>query len=320
MRIATFNTELKRDGPGLLFRDLLKGEDPQIEAIKRVIGKADPDILTIQSFDYDYEGRALALFAEALGYPHFFAAQPNAGRPSGADLDGDGRTGGPGDAQGYGTFSGQGGMAILSRYPILVDQVQDYADILWADLDWATLPQADGQPFPSPEAQAVQRLSTTGHWVVPVAAPSGILQLLTFHASPPVFDGPEDRNGLRNHDEIRFWLHLLDGPDAPETPFVLLGDANLDPAHGEGRKEAIRDLLSDPRLQAPEPLGSSDANTVDWSNIGVGRMRVDYVLPSTHWMVVGSGVVWPDPADPFLEVVTTASRHRLVWVDLKLHP
>jgi hypothetical protein len=30
-----------------------------------------------------------------------------------------------------------------------------------------------------------------------------VIHLLTAHPTPPTFDGPEDRNGLRNADEIR---------------------------------------------------------------------------------------------------------------------
>ncbi|MGB3244167.1 MAG: endonuclease/exonuclease/phosphatase family protein, partial [Sulfitobacter sp.] len=33
LRVATFNTELARKGPGLLLRDILKGDDPQITAV-----------------------------------------------------------------------------------------------------------------------------------------------------------------------------------------------------------------------------------------------------------------------------------------------
>ncbi len=36
------------------------------------------------------------------------------------------------------------------------------------------------------------------------------LHLLASHPTPPAFDGPEDRNGRRNHDEIRFWNDYLD--------------------------------------------------------------------------------------------------------------
>src|SRR5690606_11091292 len=107
--------------------------------------------------------------------------------------------------------AGAGGMAILSRLPILEAEVRDFFDLLWRDLPGADLPRrSDGSPFPSAEAQAVQRLSTTAHWDMPVRLPDGgTLHLLAWYASPPVFDGPEDRNGKRAAYEARFWLHYL---------------------------------------------------------------------------------------------------------------
>ncbi len=79
-------------------------------------------------------------------------------------------------------------------------------------LPGALLPEVDGKPFPSPQALAVQRLSSVGHWDVPVLLGAGKrLHLLAFAAGPPVFDGPEDRNGKRNHDEVAFWSLYLDG-------------------------------------------------------------------------------------------------------------
>ena len=68
-----------------------------------------------------------------------------------------------------------------------------------------------GQGNDPPDLAAVQRLATTGFWDVPVETPSGQLHLLAWHATPPVFDGPEDRNGRRNHDEAAFWRLLLEG-------------------------------------------------------------------------------------------------------------
>ncbi|MBY5933770.1 endonuclease/exonuclease/phosphatase family protein [Tateyamaria omphalii] len=322
IRIATYNTELQRDGPGLFLRDLARGGDDQIDAVLAVIAHAGADLLALQSIDYDLTGEALRLFAEAAGYPHQFALRPNTGLPTGLDMDGDGRLGGPRDAQGYGRFSGQGGMAILSRFPIIEDQVQDLSDLLWTALPGALLPEVEGAPFPSPDAQAAQRLSTTGHWIVPVDTPDGPFHLMTFHASPPVFDGPEDRNGKRNHDEIRLWQHVLDETvgTAPPGPFVLAGDANLDPEDGSGLKSAIRNLLADPRLADLSPRGHAGTDTVDWTDPVPGDLRVSYVLPSTHWRVVDSGVLWPSPDDPLAKTVETASRHRLVWADLALDP
>ncbi len=319
-RIATYNTELQRDGPGLFLRDLTRGKDDQINAVLNVVQKADADILALQSIDYDLTNEALSRFAKAAGYPHFFALKPNTGLPTGLDMDGDGRTGGPRDAQGYGRFTGQGGMAILSRFPIETDAVQDLSALLWEDIPNARLPEINGAPFPSPEARAAQRLSTTGHWIVPIALPGATFDLMTFHASPPVFDGPEDRNGKRNHDEIRLWQHVLKGTigTAPTGPFVIAGDANLDPVDGQGLKSAISNLLADPRLQPTMPQGHSGTDTADWDDPVPGDLRVSYVLPSTHWTIMDSGVLWPAPDDPLADTVATASRHHLVWVDLAI--
>ncbi|WP_264211392.1 endonuclease/exonuclease/phosphatase family protein [Leisingera thetidis] len=325
LRFATFNTELSRDGPGLLLRDIERGQDPQIAAVVDVIAAVQPDVLALQGVDWDFENRALTALAARLGkagasYPYLVALQPNAGLPPPAlmDLDGDGRSGGPRDNQGYGRFRGQGGIALLSRLPVDHTAIRDFSTLLWQDLPGARLPQhPDGSPFPSAEAQAVQRLSATAHWLVPMRLPGGgWLNVMTFHATPPVFDGPEDRNGRRNRDEIRLWQLLLDGKLGPalQGAFVIAGDANLDPDQGEGRKDAIRSLLADPRLQDPRPHShEGGVATVDWQ--GAGQKRVDYVLPSAGLAVTGSGVVWPDSPDA---AAATASRHRLVWVDIAL--
>jgi endonuclease/exonuclease/phosphatase family metal-dependent hydrolase len=308
LRIATFNTELSRAGPGLLLRDIAKGADPQITAVTRLLADVAADIIVLQGVDYDLGGTTLGALADRLGeagpsYPYRFALPPNAGRPTGLDMDGDGKTGGARDGQGYGRFFGAGAMAILSRYPVLRTDVQDYSDFLWRDLPDALLPQTDGAPFPSAAAQEVQRLASHGAWAVPIDIPDQApLTLLTFYATPPVFDGPEDRNGKRNHDEVLFWDHYLAGSFGPPPTdrFILLGDANLDPAKGEGLRAAIQTLLDHPALQ--DPLAGQPTVTFD----GLGDMRVDYLLPSTDWRIVAAGVA-RDPA---------ASRHGVVWADL----
>jgi hypothetical protein len=255
-----------------------------------------------------------------------------------ADLDGDGRLRGAGDAQGWGRFSGQGGMAILSRLPVDEAGVRDLSDLLWADLPGA-LTGGAGLP---PGALALQRLSSTGHWEVPLILPSGgRLTLLAFSATPPVFDGPEDRNGRRNHDETALWLRRLDGTlgPAPAGPFVILGNANIDPADGEGRRAAIAALLAHPGLTDPHPAspggaaaadpshaGNPAEDTADWPGRGEGpsgadgpgNLRVDYVLPSRGLAVTASGVWWPAPGTPAAEAAALASRHRLVWADVEV--
>ncbi|MBM9596212.1 endonuclease/exonuclease/phosphatase family protein [Roseitranquillus sediminis] len=347
LRVATWNVELARRGPGLLLRDILGG-DPQVEAVAQVVAKVAPDILLLTGVDWDFHGAALAAlaqrFAEAgIDYPHRYAPRPNTGLATGLDMDGDGYLGDGSDAQGFGRFAGDGGMALLSRFPIGADP-RDFSDLLWRDLPGATLPHQDGAPFPSEEAQAVQRLSSSGHWDVPVILPSGReIRTWAFHATPPVFDGPEDRNGLRNRDEAAFWLRYLDGAlgDRPEAPFVLMGDANLDPLDGDGLPDAMEALLSHPRLQDPRPASEGGAvaaeaqggvnaghrgdpalDTADWDDDGPGNLRVDYILPSSEWQVLDAGVFWPAPgardADLLSSEGTAASRHRLVWADLAL--
>jgi hypothetical protein len=318
VRVATWHLDLARAGPGLLLRDIRRSEDPRLAAIAGVIAAVAPDILVVQGIDYDRNLRALGALRDRVAaagghYPHLFALRPNTGWPTGLDMDGDGRRGGPRDAQGYGTFSGQGGMAILSRYPLDDEAATDFSPMLWRDLPGALLPRLpDGRPFPSEAAQAAQRLSSVGHWAVPVRLPSGPLMLLAFHATTPVFDGVEDRNGRRNHDEIRFWQHYLDGAfgPAPARRFVLIGDANLDPGRGQGRRGAIRALLADPRLRDPLPGRA----TVAWEQ--TGPLRVSYVLPSADLRMGGAGVHWPPEGTPGRAAAEVAGPHRLIWVDL----
>ena len=184
-------------------------------------------------------------------------------------------------------------------------------------------------------ARDIQRLHSTGAFEIPVRLPDGkTLRLLTFYASPPVFDGPEDRNGRRNHDETAFWQAFLDGrlPQKPEDgPFVILGKINLDPVDGEGRAEALHALLADPRIQDPAPhsaggmaaegpsahRGDPRLDTAEFGG-NAGNLRVDYVLPSADLTVIGSGVFWPVAGDPMAATVALASTHRLVYVDLDL--
>ncbi len=339
IRLGTFNAELARDGPGLLLQDLEGGEDPQIAAVVAVVAAVDPDVLVLQSIDWDHGLVTLSALADAFGragsdYPYRLALRPNSGMATGRDLDGDGRLGGAGDAQGHGSFSGTDGMAILSRLPIAEAEVRDLSAMLWRDLP-GNLIEADTL---SPGAGDVQRLSTTGHWIVPLVTPSGgRLTLMTWHATPPVFDGAEDRNGRRNHDEAALWLRVLDGAlgPSPVPPFVVIGNANLDPAAIDGRPEALRTLLARPDLNDPAPTsegaafaeGNSEGpgvpdpqDTVDWSDgeRRAGNLRVSYVLPSTDLAILDSGVFWPAPDDPLAATVAQASRHRMVWTDIDL--
>lgn len=305
--MATWNIGFERAGPGLLLRDLVAGGDAQVSAAVGVLVRLDADVLLLTGFDHDAGLAALDAFRAALAaagcaYPYRFALNPNTGVPTGFDIDGNGRTGEARDAQGWGKFRGAGGMAVLSRLPVDAGGVRDFSAFLWADLPGALMPAglAAGEV-------AVQRLSTVGHWDVPlVLADGSALHLWAWHATPPVFDGAEDRNGRRNHDEAAFWLAYLDGrlPMAPPGRFVLLGDANLDPVKGDGLPLALRALLADRRLADP----AGGRATVDYGP-PLGELRLDYVLPAAALDVVSAGVARP-------EGPTTG--HWPVWVDLNL--
>ena len=188
------------------------------------------------------------------------------------------------------------------------ERVEDFSDIIWAELEWATLPMNGDKPFYSEETKAIIRLSTTGHWLVPLLLPNGSeIRLMSYHASPPAFDGPEDRNGLRNADETLFWTHYLN--DNQPKDFIIVGGANLDPTRGDGQRDVINRLLSHPKLQDPFP---KDGTTVDWTDIGLGEMRSDYVLPAASLKVLAQGAIWPEKQSK------NESRHALVWVDVEM--
>jgi endonuclease/exonuclease/phosphatase family metal-dependent hydrolase len=310
--------------------ELAKPEAPQIKAVVRVLAALDADVILLTEVDYDRGGVALGLLAGHLAkagsdYPHRFALRPNTGMQTGVDLDGNGRIGDPEDAQGWGLFSGQGGMAILSRLPLDTGAARDFSGFLWKDLPDALLPKEM-----TADAQELQRLATTGFWDVPVQTEAGPLHLLAWHATPPVFDGPEDRNGRRNHDEAAFWRLFLDGAlpmPPPGGAFVLLGDGNLDPADGDGLREGITALLAHPAVQDPAQRGSH--GRIESGQIGdpaldtalydrIGGLRLDYVLPSAKVKVIGAGVLWPGPESPLAADLAAASRHFPVWVDLEL--
>lgn len=331
LRVATWNADLTRQGPGLLLQDLRRDKAPQIAAFMQVMRALDADIVLLTGLDHDTRQVTLAaladrLAAEGMPYPYHFARPSNAGVPTGLDLDHNGRLNQARDAMGYGRFQGQGGMALLSRLPIEAEAAQDYTAFLWADLPGALLP-----PDLTAEARAVQRLSSVNHWQVPVRLASGQrLGIMAFAATPPVFDGPEDRNGRRNHDEAAFWLRLMEGRlpfPPPEPPFVLLGDANLDPEDGDGRPEALTALLTSSRLQDPAPRGDhgrteaahrgDPALDTAFYPEGPGGLRVDYVLPSADLTVAGAGVLWPAKG-ALATVLAQASRHSPVWVDIDL--
>lgn len=366
IRIATFNAAMNRKNAGELTQALEK-DDPQIRRIATIIQCVAPDVLLLNEVDYA-EPHADLLLKKFLqvsqpGAPQdrsrhlqfAFSAPVNTGLPSGLDLNKNDRTSDADDAWGYGSFPGQYGMVVLSRFPIEKKGLRTFQKFLWSEMPGALRPAKDTVFFHSDAIWKQLRLSSKSHWDVPIRIGDRTLHVLASHPTPPVFDGPEDRNGCRNHDEIRLWIdyisgdgrgdYLVDDQGKPggldgTAAFVVLGDLNADPLDGDGRRDAIEKLVSHPRVaQGPIPssLGGGEAatksgqanqrhrgdpthDTGDFNDKNPGNLRIDYVLPSSPCRIVQSGVYWPAVQDAAAaNQLVQASDHRLVWVDVELH-
>ena len=358
IRFATFNASMNRGAAGELEAALRDGNDPRIAKVAAIVGAVDPDVILLNEFDYG-AGRDRIFVENYLdgAYPFSFIAPSNTGVATGLDLDGDGIAGSePGtfelarDSHGFGTFEGQYGMVVLSRHEIAVEEVRTFRTFLWKDMPGARLPtRPDGTSFYSDAVLEVLRLSSKSHWDVPVRIGEEVVHFLVCHPTPPVFDGPEDRNGTRNADEIRFWSDYVAGAEyiyddaglrgglAEDALFVIAGDMNADPVDGESVPGAIRQLLEHPLIDAsatPQSDGGAAAaaaqggansvqrgdprlDTADFNDNRPGNLRVDYVLPSAALELVQAGVFWPVEGDPGAEWIDT-SDHRLVWIDVTL--
>jgi endonuclease/exonuclease/phosphatase family metal-dependent hydrolase len=356
VRFATYNTSLYSEQPGGVIARLEAG-DERARQLAAVIQHVRPDVLLLNEFDFDPGGRAADLFQQRyleqpqagqppVRYAHRFFAPVNTGVPSGLDLNRDGRSDGPDDAWGFGHHPGQYGMLVLSRFPIDAAQARTFQQLRWATLPGARRPMApDGRHFWPDAVWQQLRLSSKSHWDVPIGTPLGTVHFLVSHPTPPVFDGEENRNGLRNFDEIRLWAEYLSGRDAgwlcddagrcgglaPDARFVLAGDLNADPVDGAGVPGSIAQLLEHPRVDAgtaPESdgaaaraaehgharLGPTRTHTGDFGP-QAGTLRLDYVLPSRGFRRIGGGVFWPISPPEHVAWVK-ASDHHLVWLDL----
>lgn len=297
IRVALWHVPLTRDGPGVLLRDLAK-KNAALIAVVNALFDGDADIIVLTRFDYDASGATLRAFAKLIdgGHIHLQALRSNSGIPTRLDIDQDGRLGEPEDAQAYGRFPGQEALAVLSRFPIETAGLLSYNDILWRDFPSTLMTGID-------TALDVQRLSSGGHWVLPVFLSNdptkSPVSLLIGHAGPPVFDGPEDRNGRRNHDELQLWQQIIGGID---RPFIFMANTNLDPERGDGYRAAMAQFLSLDRLI--DPLAGQI--TAYWDK--PGPMRVSYILPSSEFQITDAQV-WP---------VIDDQQHGLITVDVML--
>jgi endonuclease/exonuclease/phosphatase family metal-dependent hydrolase len=351
VRFASYNVSLNRTMAGELLDNLSEpydGSDPadddevlrrwQIANVAEVIQRTRPDVILLNEFDYDPTGQSIDLFREnylevsqngaaPISYRYAYIAPSNTGIPSGLDLDNNGSVGGPGDAFGFGFYEGQFGMAVLSRFPIVENRVRTFQTFLWNDMPGNLIPEG----YYSDEELDAFRLSSKSHWDLPIRIDGRLVHFLVSHPTPPVFDGPEDRNGTRNHDEIRFWSDYV-VPSASDyiyddnggtgglvagARFVIAGDQNADPFDGDSTNNAILQLLDNRRIKDPHPrsqgareaaalqgrandthLGDPALDTADFADGAPGNLRVDYVLPSRRLPVEDAGVYWQKQRHP----------------------
>jgi endonuclease/exonuclease/phosphatase family metal-dependent hydrolase len=364
IRIATFNASMEATNyveqeqtpaGDELQSNLRGGEHKQIKNIADIIQRTRPDIVLLNEFDYSKQSatdvqnfmKHYLTLSQAnnkpIDYPYFYSAPVNTGVDSGLDLDKDGiASGTKGDAFGFGLFPGHYGMLVLSKYPIQFEEIRTFQHLLWKDMPgnhMTTIKDENGKPYYSQQAQQILRLSSKSHWDIPIKVGNRSIHLLASHPTPPVFDGPENRNGKRNHDEIRFWTDYLSGSEQSAyiyddnqqrggfkgEHFVIAGDLNASPDEGDGIKRGIQGLLVHHLVNdsiVPQSEGGSvhtpdnpysAQHTAEWA------MRADYVLPSTSLNVTGSGVFWPKPDDSLFRLIKdrqSSSDHRLVWVDI----
>ncbi|MEH2246327.1 phytase [Nostoc sp.] len=375
IRFSEFNASLNRNAEGQLVTDLSTPDNAQAKAVAEIIQRNNPDVLLINEFDYSQ--KAVQLFkqnylaisqngATPVDYPYFYIAPSNTGIASGFDLNNNGtvvttpgKLGYGDDAFGFGNFPGQYGMLLLSKYPIDTANIRTFQNFLWKDMPNALLPDDPTTPQPndwySDKELKVLRLSSKSHWDVPIKVNGETIHVLTSHPTPPTFDGAEDRNGKRNHDEIRFWADYITpgkgnyiyddrgktGGIAAGSRFVIMGDQNADPLDGDSFDNAIRQLLQNPNINTnviptspggtqqaglqgganTSQKGNSAFDTADFADPTPGNLRTDYVLPSADLTITNSGVFWPLNTDPTFSLVGTfpfpSSDHRLVFADVQ---
>ena len=372
VRFSTFNASLNRNFAGQLVSDLSTPNNVQAKTVAEIIQRVRPDVLLINEFDFVANGVAAELFqdnylsvsqngAAPIEYGYYFVAPSNTGIPSGFDLNNNGVIAGGDDAFGFGFFPGQFGMAVYSRYPINYDDIRTFQLFLWKDMPGARLPDDPNTAAPadwySPAELNVFRLSSKSHWDVPVQIGNKVVHFLVSHPTPPVFDGPEDRNGTRNFDEIRLWADYITpgntsnyiyddngqyGGLKPGEMFVIAGDQNSDPLDGDSIPGSIQQLIEHPLVNTkvtPSSPGAAQQaalqgganlthrsdpafDTADFADGAPGNLRADYVLPRKNLQIVDSAVFWPLNTDPLFSLVGVfpfpSSDHRLVWVDVRI--
>lgn len=360
IKFATFNVSMEATNPAylstqlqnqdVLTKALQNGEHPHAKNIAHIIQQIQPDIILLNEFDF-IKNTTLGIQAFinnylnqpqsnalSIDYPYHFIAPVNSGLPV------------PHHSQinrlthfGFGQYPGQYGMALLSKWPIDYGQVRTFQHFLWRDMPNNLMPQNKDQTSWYNEHETnIMRLSSKSHWDIPVKIHGQTIHVLACHPTPPVFDGDEQRNRRRNHDEIRFWsdyikaehdsYHYDDkgvkGALNANEAFVIMGDLNACANEGDSWPNTITNLINQNRmLRHPTPSSKgakehSPDNEFAEFHTACWRMRADYILPSDNFTYHKGGVFWPTKKNAKHYLVQGrlhSSDHRLVWLTLSLN-
>lgn len=364
VRVATFNvsmdatnylppTKWVSEGSQAL-RQALQTQHHQVRNIAEIIQRTRPHILVLNEFDYLPREQGIDVFLRdylqvaqdgqaPIDYPYVYLAPVNTGQPSGFDLNRDGKvTAFENDAWGFGYYPGQYGMVVLSQFPIQTTAVRTFQQFKWQDMPGHLVPKipTTGEPWYSADVMEKMPLSSKSHWDVPIDINGTTVHVLVSHPTPPVFDGPENRNGIKNHDEVRFWADYINQTEAnyiyddngergglkPHQRFIIAGDLNASIEGTANVPGTIEQLLEHPLIQA-EPIPTSEGGMANSNSPYAAQhtatwgKRADYLLPSLYGIKVqASGVFWPldNELAHLFATRDATSDHRLVWLDIEL--
>jgi hypothetical protein len=372
LRVATFNVsmealnytvEIDNKGTNLNHNALtnaLQNDHLQIRNIAEIIQRINPDIILLNEFDRVDDSTTNILYfinkylgesqgnQKTINYPYFYQGSVNTGVKVNDDVNGDGKSNQlPVDTHGFGYFIGHFGMVLLSKYPIDKNAIRTFQKFKWHDMPNALKPitPETHQPWYKGDTWKTLRLSSKSHWDIPININGKLIHILASHPTPPVFDGPENRNGNCNHDEIRFWLDYINNKQGDYIyddnhqkgalkvgqRFIIIGDQNASSIEGDAiitkASQGITALLNSDKIQdtLPKSLGGKDHASNNINSIhhtASWGMRADYVLPSTFGFIIKkSGVFWPQQDEETYRLIKNrqaSSDHRLVWVDVEL--
>lgn len=336
--------------------------DEQAAAAARVIQEISPDVLALNELVNNEQESAVRdvpstptnarAFVEnylsvpqregldGLEYEFIHTPKSNTGVHSGMDLDNNGaiddtagdRTYGN-DAYGFGRYPGQYALAIVSRYPIEKRAIRSFRTFRWEDMPDSEIVRDSEYDVYLTDREAERfRLSSKTHVDVPIAVGEHTVHALVAHPTPPVFDGPENFNGKRCHDEIRLLADYVAGTNYVyddsgrqgglngDASYVLLGDMNAAPGNEESLDAAGTYFVDNDDFNTrrfPTSPGGAQAGS-PYLTAEFGK-QVDYALPSPDLAIRDSAVVWPSKnanKRGLNDDVQTASDHRLVWADI----